>query len=176
MILIFTTRNFATTLTFLNSATLLRQTMDVHEKLVSTLSDRFGTENFETALFLQPLPLIIGKMGQAKGGNSLGLDRIPSNAILVDFGVTITNGDDAAFALAQAELASATTTIQNLAEQDGSAIDFVYMNYADTSQNPLGSYGSENIAFLSKVAAQYDPEGFWQDRVPGGFKISRVGK
>ena len=51
---------------------------------------------------------------------------------------------------------------------------YLYMNYANPEQDVIGSYGSENVEFLRRTALKYDPEGFFQTRVPGGFKVSRV--
>lgn len=51
----------------------------------------------------------------------------------------------------------------------------VYMNYANLSQDALGSYGEENFEFIRQAAAKYDPTAVFQERVPGGWKISRVG-
>nr|XP_036577396.1 FAD binding domain-containing protein [Colletotrichum truncatum]KAF6784367.1 FAD binding domain-containing protein [Colletotrichum truncatum] len=54
------------------------------------------------------------------------------------------------------------------------------MNYANPEQDVIGSYGEENVKFLKETAAKYDPTGFFQQRVPGGWKksaiISRVAK
>lgn len=41
-------------------------------------------------------------------------------------------------------------------------------------QNPLRSFGQENVAKMAAAAAKHDPDGIFQIRVPGGFKISRV--
>ena len=49
-----------------------------------------------------------------------------------------------------------------------------YMNYSDVNQDPLSSYGNEAVLILRDVARKYDPEGVFQDRVKGGFKLSRA--
>ena len=67
-----------------------------------------------------------------------------------------------------------TKKLKEFTVQEETDVDFVYLNYADASQDPLGSYGSENMRFMKDGAEEYDPNGFWQERVPGGFKISRV--
>ena len=46
-----------------------------------------------------------------------------------------------------------------------------YMNYAAMDQDPIGSYGKENIAFLKRVREAYDEEGVFTKLVPGGHKI-----
>lgn len=69
------------------------------------------------------------------------------------------------------------TAIQQLdayAREIGADNEFIYLNYADPSQNPLRSYGEENLAEIRRVAEKYDPEHVFQDQVPGGFKVSRA--
>ena len=39
----------------------------------------------------------------------------------------------------------------------------------------MESYGEENFEFIRQAAAKYDPTAVFQERVPGGWKISRVG-
>lgn len=91
-------------------------------------------------------------------------------------GVSVILGQEgeAALAIAHAELAALTAELRQLTVERGKDVDLIYMNYADPSQNPLGSYGADNVAFIEAVAKEYDSEGFWEQRTPGGFKISRV--
>lgn len=53
-------------------------------------------------------------------------------------------------------------------------LPWVYMNYADKSQQPLASYGVANVERLKNVARKYDPGQVFQKLCPGGFKISDV--
>jgi hypothetical protein len=41
-------------------------------------------------------------------------------------------------------------------------------------QDPLSSYGPDNVAKIRAAAKKYDPKQVFQTRVPGGFKISKV--
>lgn len=52
--------------------------------------------------------------------------------------------------------------------------EFVYLDYADIGQNPLKSYGADNVNKLKAAAKKYDPKGIFQTIVPGGFKISNI--
>ncbi|KAI6784825.1 uncharacterized protein J7T54_007918 [Emericellopsis cladophorae] len=54
----------------------------------------------------------------------------------------------------------------------GVNLDWVYLNHADSSQYPLGSYGADNIKKMKAAAAKYDPHEVFQKLCPGGFKIS----
>lgn len=141
--------------------------------LILSLSQKVGAQNITAQAFFQPLPSYYGELGRKSGGNVLGLDRIGSNAILWIGGVSF-NGDDAAFAVVQAEVSAMVTSLKVFAAKEAALADFVYLNYADPSQDPLGGYGLENVVFLKKVAARYDPSGWLQRMIPGGFKLSRV--
>lgn len=53
----------------------------------------------------------------------------------------------------------------------GYLVDFIYQNYADVSQDVHASWGADNVAKLQAVSKKYDPQGVFQNMVPGGFKI-----
>lgn len=69
----------------------------------------------------------------------------------------------------------ATTALEQLneyAKSIGADNEYIYLNYADKTQNPLRGYGEENMEFMRQVAQKYDPTGVFQHQVPGGFKLS----
>ena len=125
-------------------------------------------------MIFQSLPFYLRTIGQRNSGNMLGLERMSSNSILWTTYIAVKNGDDAAVAIAKAELSAMTSKLKEFGSTNDTAVEFVYLNYADSSQDPLGSYGPKNVAFMKDVARLYDPQGWWQRRVPGGFKLSRV--
>lgn len=61
------------------------------------------------------------------------------------------------------------------AKSIGADNEYVYLDYADADQDPLGSYGEENVRKMKAAAKKYDPKGVFQKLVPGGFKLSKVG-
>lgn len=102
------------------------------------------------------------------------LPPFAANSIMWTGGVGVAGGDDAALAIAEAELMGMTTKLEERAREEGALGELVYLNYAHPGQDALGSYGREKVAFMKAVAGGVDPEGFWQGRVPGGFKVGRV--
>jgi hypothetical protein len=48
---------------------------------------------------------------------------------------------------------------------------YIYLNYADASQDVFAGYGEENRERLRGIQKQWDPEGLWSKLQPGGFKI-----
>lgn len=95
------------------------------------------------------------------------------NAILWTAGVFVyTNQSD--FAVAQYWMNGMVAELKSFSASVNGENPLIYLNYADFSQNPLGSYPKENVDHIRKVAAKYDPARAFQTRFPGGFKISRV--
>lgn len=140
---------------------------------MASLKDSIGADNFMSVSILQPIPLQYGQIGLQTGGNMLGLEELDHPAVMWDGGVVVTSSE-AAFAVAQAGLHAMMADIKAFADSVDGVVDLVYLNYAAANQDPLRTYGKEQVWFLKDVATRYDPEGFFQRRVPGGFKVSRV--
>lgn len=49
--------------------------------------------------------------------------------------------------------------------------NWIYLNYADGSQDPIGGYGVANRERLRAVSEKYDQGKIFQKNVPGGFKL-----
>jgi hypothetical protein len=165
-------RGAGLTLTFKNDAAIFRRCVQLHEEFVQSLKGYIAAEHFKTLMFFQPLPSYLSEIGEQRGGNMLGLEDM-ENAVVWTGSVGVDSGE-ASLAVAQARLNAMTAQIKDFAESVHGVMDLVYLNYADASQNPLGSYGADQVRFLHDVAARYDPTRSFQTRVPGGFKIGRV--
>ncbi|GKZ26172.1 hypothetical protein AbraIFM66951_010044 [Aspergillus brasiliensis] len=61
------------------------------------------------------------------------------------------------------------------AKRMGAYLPYKYSNYAAWDQDPLASYGTENVRRLKEVARKYDPEGVFQTLQNGGWLLSKVG-
>ena len=166
-------RTATSTRTFKNNPDILRYCVKLHDEYVESLKHSVGAENFVTGMFLQPFPAYEAQISKRRGGNMLGLDSVTDNAVLWTGGVEV-HTDEAALTIAQAQLYEMEAKIASYAKSVGGDLELVYMNYANPAQDPLGSYGADNIRHLREVAAKYDPAGVFQTRVPKGFKIGRV--
>lgn len=125
-------------------------------------------------MFLQPLPTFLSDAGKRQGGNVLGLDSVGKNAVLWTLGLYVRKQDDAMLAKAYAEITAMSARVNQFAKDMGGDVPLIYLNYADASQSPLGSYGQENVKLIREVAEKYDPQGVFQRAIPGGFKIPRA--
>ncbi|KAI1298398.1 FAD-binding domain-containing protein [Xylaria venustula] len=165
--------NYGTTLTFNNDKRIANYAVKLHEELVTSLKKIMAPEDFFTQMFLQPLPSYRWPIGSQRGGNVLGLDHLKNNALLYTGGVAITT-DDAPREEAHALVKELTTKLSDYAKSVQGDMDFIYMNYADAYQDPIGGYGAANVKLIKDVAAKYDPTGAFQTRIAGGFKVSKV--
>lgn len=55
--------------------------------------------------------------------------------------------------------------------ESGFGHNFLYINDADVRQGAIGSYGSESVERLERVARKYDPAGVFTKLQPGGHKL-----
>lgn len=120
----------------------------------------------------QPLPTLFAKHSAERGGNVLGLDKVTENGILWLATLAVKGPERAA--IAQAKMTAWVADVESYAKSNDRLIDFKYLNYADPSQDPMATYGAENLAKIKAAAEKYDPKGVFQSRIPGGFKISKV--
>ncbi|CRK17144.1 hypothetical protein BN1708_011968 [Verticillium longisporum] len=153
----------------------LRQTQTYGE-LVSSMIDDGGQsvipeEDLTIILIFQPLPKHYGQANA--GGNVLGLDKTLTEDSIIWLGEAFIN-THAVEALFQSKLAVVGAQLEAYAVSIGANTQWRYLKYVNPTQDPLKSYGPENVAFIKKVAQEYDPSGFFQTRVSGGFKISNV--
>ena len=151
------------------------------------------------SLAFEPLPTVTVQHGDLKGGNSLGtspkdgnaISKCPPNlihpptlprpharltpphpadatAVLLLAGIwTDSASNNIVAKIAQKMMRDAA----DIARRMGLLHRFVYINYADPSQDPIGSYGPANVQRLKAASRKYDPRGVFQTQVPGGFKL-----
>ncbi|KAF5021262.1 hypothetical protein F66182_6660 [Fusarium sp. NRRL 66182] len=109
------------------------------------------------------------------GPNILGLAKsLPADSILFEARGTLLAADATYEGIVRSKMAQAMEEIRAFSASLPGHSSYLYMNYANPEQDVIGSYGAENVEFLRKTAAKYDPTGFFQKRVPGGWKVSRV--
>ena len=61
-----------------------------------------------------------------------------------------------------------------IAKELGVDLPFLYMNDASRDQNPIATYGTENIQKLKAVSKKYDPKQIFQTLQNGGFLLKNV--
>lgn len=119
-------------------------------------------------------PLLKSPKGP-KVDNIFGLyDRLPADSILFEARITLPADQAPLGGIASHIMAQGIEELRAFsASQDGHST-YLYMNYAHPEQDVISSYGAANVRSLRETAANYDPDGFFQTRVTGGWKVSRV--
>ncbi|KAK4224102.1 hypothetical protein QBC38DRAFT_515700 [Podospora fimiseda] len=160
------------TLSFKNDARILTKASELHDELVEKLKTFIPEQDFITQCLFQPLPKRFGQNSVAAGGNVMGVERHDTNGILFLATVMAKTGEQevCAYPLVKQWMEE----VKEFAKSIDGMLPWVYLNYADKSQDPLSSYGKENLEKIRETAKKYDPEGVFQTLCPGGFKISKV--
>lgn len=146
--------------------------METHKQLVEDMLAISPDGDFITQCMFQPLPALFAQHSLKSGGNVLGLDAVTDNSILFLATLAVKGAEQKE--IGQAKMVAWIADIEAYAKSIDSLVDWKYINYADFTQDPLSTYGAENIARIKEAAAKYDPEGVFQSRVPGGYKVSKL--
>lgn len=103
------------------------------------------------------------------GGNSLGITADDGTLILISTANRWSDAADDAAMYAMSDrfyaAAKATATAQGLLHP------YIYMNYADRSQDVFTGYGAANKAKLLATADKYDSFSLFRSLLPGGHKL-----
>ncbi|KAK7952544.1 6-hydroxy-D-nicotine oxidase [Apiospora aurea] len=142
---------------------------------------------------IQPVIPNVAKQGVARGGNPMG---IPTENHICEFpylshwlclSTTLTKlgvpkgwttlvdwADPKDDEKVRSVSIETTEQWKKLGQERGLHIPFLYMNDASRDQNPLATYGAENIARLKEISLKYDPTQLFQKRQNGGFLLSKI--
>lgn len=157
------------TLTFKNDERVIRKAVEMHRELVEYMKQISPDGNFETQCYFQPFPSVIGTRGAAKGGNILGIDKLEDNAIVLLGSLAVVGAEQED--IGRKKVLEWKSALEEYSTSVGAFVAYRYSNYADASQDVLGSYGEENVERMLAVSEKYDPSGIFQTRMPGGFKL-----
>ncbi|KAK8123753.1 FAD-binding domain-containing protein, partial [Apiospora kogelbergensis] len=150
----------------------IQKTHERSTQLTQTIRDLGSPDKFSLGYVLQPVLKNMATQSQARGLDTVGLGAMSHDSamfmIMAEFD-TPELRDAAA-----PHIKAAFDDIEAFAAGLGASTSWLYINYCDPAQNPLATYGKEALDRLKEVSAKYDPDGVFQERVPGGFKISRV--
>jgi hypothetical protein len=126
-------------------------------------------KSFSWGMGLQGIPALFLKHSDSNGMNVLGLKPEEAPLVLMSLEAAWENPElDSLVIGAGKKLISDIDTATRSA---GMFHPFKYLNYAAAWQEPIESYGEENVSFLRHVSRKYDPSSVFQLRCPGGFKI-----
>ncbi|KAI0154620.1 FAD-binding domain-containing protein [Xylariaceae sp. FL1272] len=129
-----------------------------------------SVEGVVFSLTFQPYPLSLLEKCVECGGNTTGLTTADGPLVSILVLMNWKESTDDGLILGTAE--EIIGEIDEDARERGQSVDYKYLNYADSFQHPIKSYGVVNEKFLQGVSAKVDPLGLFQRNVPGGFKLA----
>lgn len=159
--------------TIKNDKRVYERVVALHEDLCAFMAAQSPDGDFVTQAMFQSIPTIIAQHGAERGGNVLGLDRETDNVVMLLFTLAVNGPEQEAVAKEQMRKFGEAT--MEYARSLDAAVEWEYINYAYDWQDPLATYGQENIDRIRAAAAKHDPSGIFQNRAPGGYKITRSG-
>ncbi|KAG9514579.1 hypothetical protein KCV07_g7976, partial [Aureobasidium melanogenum] len=161
------------TASFKNDSRIVKKAAELHEVMVEEFKAHIADGDFWTQCLFQPLPKLFGQRSAEAGGNVTGVQDQIEDGLLFQASAMVRTAEQEAFAypkikawIEEIKLFAATI--------EGGNLPWVYLNYADQCQDPLSSYGKENLQKLRAVCRMYDPQQVFQKLCPGGFKVSAV--
>jgi hypothetical protein len=144
-----------------------------HDEMVDKLLTLIPASDFTTQCLWQPIPTYIAKeRSNATGGNVMGLDSVDDNALLWLITAAVQTAEQ--LAIVTPYISGLSADAEKYAQANGGHVDWIYLNYADPTQNPLASYGAENVAFMKAVSKKYDPNFIFQNKVTGAWRLNRI--
>ncbi|KAF1979375.1 FAD-binding domain-containing protein [Bimuria novae-zelandiae CBS 107.79] len=161
------------TMTFANDPEVYTKIVEFNQAFVDERKASSDDPDFGTQCMTQSIPTIFSKHSVEKGGNIMGLDKLDHNVVMLLSNIAVKTAEQEA--VARPPLRYYGEKMQDFAASKGGLIDWVYLNYADWYQDPLASYGADNVEKIRTVVRKFDPQGIFQTKAPGGFKISKVG-
>ncbi|KAK8066073.1 hypothetical protein PG997_012820 [Apiospora hydei] len=163
--------------TVVNDPAILKFIIEEHNTFVESWKAEVGNDTFSLYTPFQPLPAVLFAHGAAQGGgNVLGMNVTSMrgrNCVLHQAFLVFEGGPELE-AEARRRMTGYREAVKRESVRTGTDVAFEYLNYADKAQDPLQSYGADNVAFLRGVAAKYDPEGILRRRMPGGSRYQRM--
>ncbi|KAF7556712.1 hypothetical protein G7Z17_g1235 [Cylindrodendrum hubeiense] len=157
-------------LTFANDARIIEKAAGLHNAMVAELLEEIPAADLGTQNLFQPVPKLFADNGVARGGNVLGLDKIEGNSLMWLLACTVTTAEQEV--LLRTKATAFASTLEAYAKSIDGLRDWRYLNYVDPSQeDPILSYGTDNVEFLRQVSAKYDPTGLFQKQRKAGFRL-----
>lgn len=153
-----------------NDARFIRKALEAQRKFIDGWKADQDPD-FVNFVVIQAMPKVLFAHSVDKGGNVTGMEREADNAILYQMQHMVRSA--AQEVEARRRLIPMRDALKQYSIEIGVDVEWQYLGYSDGTSDPLSTYGPQNIQLMRNVAARYDPEGIFQHRVPGGFKLPK---
>jgi hypothetical protein len=159
-------RNLYFTSTIKPDTELLLEIQKLFQQYVKPLQQ---AKSLAYSVVFQPMTANMIARSTAAGPNALGIKLGDGPYINVLLNPVWSEASDDAL-MVETSLAL-LKAIDDAAKAKSKLVPYRFMNYSYKSQEVIESYGPEAPEVLKAVSKRYDPEGFFQKNVPGGFKL-----
>ncbi|KAI8245332.1 putative FAD-linked oxidoreductase [Colletotrichum sp. SAR 10_96] len=148
---------------------------EIFEEAVRSIQARVPARTFaSTELYFQPLgrDFIVASQKDGAGGGPLSLDESAGTYIV--YAIALTWVDSQYDDVISAWIEKTVQTIDSATGEAGLHHPFRYMGDSGAFQvvDFFGGYPADAVKQLNDVARKYDPDGFFQKNMLGGFKLS----
>ncbi|MCJ1310157.1 hypothetical protein MMC25_003818 [Agyrium rufum] len=148
--------------------------LGVHDLYLQTIAslEKASVAGLTLSLVYQPLTKGILAASAKRSGNSLGLGGAEAGPLVITLINSVhqkASDDDTVIAAALGLVAQ----IDALAARRQRSATYRFTNYGYKTQDIIQGYGQASVRRLQAVSQKYDPLGFFQKAVPGGFKIPK---
>lgn len=164
-------RNIWFTSAFANDARVINYAGERHAELVADVEVVISPGGHLTTMCeFQPITSLI--VDRAEGNNVLGLEeRVEGGVAGNMFLLYLAVGSEADEAAALPLVRAYHEDLNRYATGLGINWDWAYLNYAHREQDPVATFGRENVEKLRAASERYDPDGVFQKLRASGFKI-----
>ncbi|KAL1849674.1 hypothetical protein Daus18300_013175 [Diaporthe australafricana] len=140
-----------------------------YQKWQETLSKVKDSEGFIFSFGFHPITKALLEESQKAGGNAMDISPSdgPLFVVLINPVWKLAEDDERIFA----EVESLVGELRSLARNKGLLHRYIFTNYGYSKDNIIAGYGEDSVSRLRAVSKKYDPDGVFQDAVPGGFKL-----
>jgi len=146
--------------------------LDIHPLWLAAVAKVEAAPGLMFSLVFQPVTQGLITQSLTRGPNSLGLEVSDGPFVVCLINTVHANPSDDD--LVSATVLDLLQLIDALAAARELGTKYRFLNYGYETQKILEGYGEASIEHLKAVSKKYDPSGFFQTMVPGGFKISKV--
>ncbi|KAI3319668.1 6-hydroxy-D-nicotine oxidase [Xylariaceae sp. AK1471] len=137
----------------------------IYNKWVAIVKDL--PEGMALNFAIQPVSPACVRAGQKGGGNIMGLEEV--SQCWWAFTAEWQKEDDDAHA--ESAISQMVTATQEVAKEKDLLLNYISMNFANASQDVLGSYGAENVQTMREAAAFSDDTELFQRLQNDGFLL-----
>lgn len=140
--------------------------VDMYKFWAERAADVHSKTGANQSFVIQPITANLAAKSVDNGGNALGMSQsgISWWTSLIDWQ---NEADD--------ELVRSVSIATTEEWKKRSTVEGLYMNDCSRDQDPLGSYGAENVAKLCAVSQKYDPDQVFQKLQHDGFLLRKLG-